>query len=63
MVRELLEVGLLLPKLLLESHELLLLALADGVILLGALAALEGVTVFSWRVSLNFQLLFLKPLE
>lgn len=47
MVRELLEVGLLLAELLLESHELLLLALADGVILLGALAALEGVAIFN----------------
>lgn len=45
MVRELLDVGLLLGELLLELLELLLLALADRKVLLGALAALEGVTV------------------
>lgn len=45
MVRELLEVVLLLPELLSEGDELLLLALADGKVLLGLLAALEGITV------------------
>jgi hypothetical protein len=47
-VRQLLEVGLLLVQLLLELEEPLLLALTDGVVLAGALAALEGVSVFFW---------------
>lgn len=42
-VGELLQVGLLLGQLLLELHELLLLALADRKVLAGALAFLEGV--------------------
>lgn len=45
MIGQLLEVRLLLVELLLELEEPLLLALADGVVLVGALAALEGVTV------------------
>lgn len=45
MVRQLLQVGLLLGELLLELLELLLLALADGKVLAGALAPLEGVAV------------------
>jgi len=50
MVRQLLEVGLLLVQLLPELEEPLLLALADGVVLVGALAALEGVSVV-WQGS------------
>lgn len=46
MVGELLEVRLLLGELLLELEEPLLLALADGVVLVGAFAALEGVAGF-----------------
>jgi hypothetical protein len=42
-IRELLQVRLLLGQLLLELEELLLLALADGVVLVGLLALLEGV--------------------
>lgn len=42
---EALEVLLLLLELLLELNELLLLALADGVVLVGLLSSLEGVTV------------------
>lgn len=42
-VSQLLEVGLLLLNPLAQLLELLLLALPDGVVLLGALAALEGV--------------------
>lgn len=44
MVRQLLEVSLLLSKLLLKLKELLLLALADCQILGGLFALLEGVT-------------------
>lgn len=44
-VGQLLEVRLLLGELLLELEEPLLLALADGVVLAGALTALEGVAV------------------
>lgn len=44
MLGETAEVGLLLGELLLELQELLLLALADSVILAGALAALESIT-------------------
>lgn len=44
-VGQLLQVSLLLVELLLEFEEPLLLALANGVVLVGALAALEGVTV------------------
>lgn len=47
MLRQALEVLLLLGESLLELKELLLLALANGVVLGGALAALEGVTVRS----------------
>lgn len=43
-IRKSLEVLLLLAKLLLELEELLLLALADGKVLVGLLAALESVT-------------------
>lgn len=43
MVRELLQVRLLLGQLLLELEELFLLALADGVVLVGLLTLLEGV--------------------
>lgn len=43
-VRETLEMLLLLSKLVLELHELLLLALTDGVVLIGPFAALEGIT-------------------
>lgn len=56
MVRELLEVVLLLPELLSEGDELLLLALADGKVLLGLLAALEGITV--WFAMLADYVLF-----
>jgi hypothetical protein len=42
-VRQLLDVGLLLGELLAQLLELLLLALADRVVLTGALAPLEGV--------------------
>lgn len=45
MLGEALEVLLLLLELLLELNELLLLALADGVVLVGLLSSLEGVTV------------------
>lgn len=45
MVRQLLDVGLLLGELLAQLLELLLLALADGVVLAGALASLEGVAM------------------
>jgi hypothetical protein len=45
-VRQLLEVRLLLVELLLELEEPLLLALTDGEVLAGALAALVGVAVF-----------------
>lgn len=44
MLGEALEVLLLLLELLLELNELLLLALADGVVLVGLLPSLEGVT-------------------
>jgi hypothetical protein len=44
-VRQLLDVGLLLGELLAQLLELLLLALADRVVLAGALAPLEGVAV------------------
>lgn len=43
MVRELLQVRLLLGQLLLELEELFLLTQADGVVLVGLLALLEGV--------------------
>lgn len=45
MIRELLEVSLLLVDLLAELEELLLLALADGIVLSGLLTAPEGITV------------------
>lgn len=45
MLLELLHVVLLLVEALLELEELLALALLDGVVLVGALAALEGVAV------------------
>jgi hypothetical protein len=45
------EVGLLLGNLLLQLQKLLLLALADGVVLVCLLAALEGITVMSELVS------------
>ena len=45
MIAQRLEVSLLLVQLLPELEEPLLLALADGVVLAGALAALEGVAV------------------
>lgn len=45
MVLEALEVLLLLGESLLELEELLLLTLTDGVVLAGALAALEGITI------------------
>ncbi len=51
-VRQLLQVGLLLGQLLLELLELLLLALADREVLAGALAPLEGVAVEGVGVSL-----------
>ena len=51
-VRQLLQVGLLLGQLLLELLELLLLALADREVLAGALASLEGVAVEGVVVSL-----------
>ena len=50
-VRQLLQVGLLLGQLLLELLELLLLTLADREVLAGALAPLEGVTVEGVGVS------------
>lgn len=49
-VRKALEVVLLLGELLLELEELLLLALTDGVVLAGTLAALESVTVCGDKV-------------
>lgn len=49
MVGELLQVGLLLGELLLELQQLLLLAHPDGVVLVGLLALLEGVTVMGWQ--------------
>jgi flagellar biosynthesis protein FliR len=50
---KLLQMSLLLVKLLLQLQELLLLTLLDGEILVGLLAALEGITVFlgSWSAS------------
>ena len=51
MVRQLLQVGLLLGQLLLELLELLLLALANREVLAGALAPLEGVAVKGVGVS------------
>ncbi len=45
MLRQALEVLLLLSESLLELEQLLLLALADGIVLGGAFAALEGVTI------------------
>lgn len=48
-VRELLDVGLLLSELLAERLELLLLNLPDGKVLVGALAALEGVALAAGR--------------
>jgi H+/Cl- antiporter ClcA len=50
-VRQLLDVGLLLGELLAQLLELLLLALADRVVLLGALASLEGVTTAPDRLA------------
>jgi hypothetical protein len=52
MSREAVEVLLLLLELLLESQELLLLALADGVVLVSLFAALESITVLYIRVSI-----------
>ena len=49
MVRELLEVSLLLVELLPQLEELLLLALPDGVVLLRLLTSLEGVSVLGLR--------------
>lgn len=49
MVREALEVLLLLSQLLLELQKLLLLALADGPVFVGALTALESVTANNRR--------------
>lgn len=51
MLGEALEVRLLLLELLLELLELLLLALANGVILVGTLSALESVAVRRSTVS------------
>lgn len=45
MVRQLLEVALLLGELLLQLQQLFALTPADGVVLVGLLALLEGVTV------------------
>lgn len=60
---ELLEVGLLLGKLLLELEELLLLALADGHVLRSLLSALEGVSVKKReRVIVSVVILFLLSL-
>jgi hypothetical protein len=59
-VRQLLEVGLLLVQLLLELEEPLLLALANGVVLVGALAALEGISV-SWRCPVSMASFSLDP--
>ncbi len=50
MVRELLQVDLLLGELLLELLELLLLALADRKVLASTLPPLEGVTVTGNRL-------------
>lgn len=47
MVGELLEMHLLLIELLAELQKLLLLALADGVVLLGTLTALESISIFA----------------
>ena len=46
-VGELLEMHLLLIELLAELQKLLLLALADGVVLLGTLTALESISIFA----------------
>lgn len=53
MVGQLLEVLLLLPELLTELEQLLLLTLADGVVLVSLLALLEGITVvcIAWLAS------------
>jgi cell division ATPase FtsA len=50
-VRKLLQVVLLLSELLPELQQLLLLALLDRVVLVGALALLEGVAVVSRKTS------------
>lgn len=50
---EAIEVLTLLVELLAERKKLLLLALADGVILVGLLAALEGITTRDERLSQN----------
>lgn len=54
MVGELLQMGLLLGDLLLHLQKLLLLALADGVVLGGLFALLEGVARERGMVSLEF---------
>lgn len=50
---QLLHVVLLLVEALLELEELLALALLDGVVLVGALAALESVAVVGGRVGVS----------
>jgi hypothetical protein len=59
-IRELLEVCLLLGQLLLQLQQLLLLAHADGIVLVGTLTALEGIA--SFRVSINLVAIILKAL-
>lgn len=56
-IRELLQVRLLLGQLLLELQKLLLLTLADGVVLVGLLALLEGVAKSTRRQGLAVSLL------
>lgn len=56
-IRELLQVRLLLGQLLLELQKLLLLTQADGVVLVGLLALLEGVAKSTRRQGLAVSLL------
>lgn len=55
-IRELLQMRLLLGQLLLELQKLLLLTLADGVVLVGLLALLEGVAKSTRRQGLAVSL-------
>ncbi len=56
MVGQLLEMFLLLANLLAEFCELLLLTLTDGVVLVGLLSALEGVSVIRKKIRVSFLL-------
>lgn len=60
-IRELLQVRLLLGQLLLELQQLFLLALADGVVLVGLLALLEGIAKTNRQQGLTVSLPLIPP--